>query len=195
MKKRILFLTNNDIAIGLYNWLVQEGEDVVLFSERLTEENIKTINPELVISYNYKYIISQQIIDYTNNNLVNLHISFLPWNKGANPNYWSFVDNTPKGVTIHKISKGLDEGDIIVQKELFFDESKESFYTSYQKLHEEIVVLFKENWAAIKEGAYSQKKQPLGGSYHSIKDFEIFTMGYSVDWNENIASYRKKLER
>ncbi len=27
--------------------------------------------------------------------IINLHISYLPWNKGAYPNVWSFIDETP----------------------------------------------------------------------------------------------------
>ena len=27
---------------------------------------------------------------------INMHISYLPWNRGFSPNIWSFIDNTPK---------------------------------------------------------------------------------------------------
>ena len=37
-----------------------------------------------------------------------MHISYLPFNRGAHPNYWSFKDNSPKGVTIHFIDNGID---------------------------------------------------------------------------------------
>ena len=73
------------------------------------------MNPKLIVSYNYKHIIQPEIIVLMNGRLVNLHISYLPWNKGSDPNFWSFIDNTPKGVTIHKIDNHLDTGAILYQ--------------------------------------------------------------------------------
>lgn len=58
--------------------------------------------------------------------VLNLHISYLPWNRGANPNFWSFVENTKKGVTIHEIDEKLDKGKILLRKELEFDENREA---------------------------------------------------------------------
>ncbi|MCM1498871.1 MAG: formyl transferase [Clostridium sp.] len=158
-------------------------------------EMIKRINPRIIISYNYKYIVSSEVIDYVNGYIFNLHISYLPWNRGSSPNYWSFVENTPKGVTIHQMDKGLDTGDIIVQEEMFFDENEESFSSSYQKLNNKIVELFIQNWQSIKDKTYELKKQEGKGSYHTVKDFEQFTRGDIINWNENIADYKRELER
>ncbi len=86
--------------------------------------------------------------------IFNLHISLLPYNREASPNFFSSIENTPKGVTIHQIDEGLDTGPILAQKELFFDESKETFASSYEKLILEIQMLFKENWSSISDKNY-----------------------------------------
>lgn len=86
--------------------------------------------------------------------IFNLHISLLPYNREASPNFFSFIENTPKGVTIHQIDEVLDTGPILAQKELFFDESKETFASSYEKLILEIQMLFKENWSSISDKNY-----------------------------------------
>ena len=70
-----------------------------------------------VVSYGYSHIIKQDMIDKAKNPIINLHISYLPFNKGADPNFWSWLENTLKGVTIHQIDKGIDTGDILIQKE------------------------------------------------------------------------------
>ncbi|MDE5779085.1 MAG: hypothetical protein K2I10_11350, partial [Lachnospiraceae bacterium] len=140
-------------------------------------------------------VVGSEVINYVNGEIFNLHISFLPWNRGSSPNYWSFVENTPKGVTIHQMDKGLDTGDIIIQEEMFFDEERESFSSSYEKLNDRIVELFIQNWESIKDRTYQLKKQEGEGSYHTIKDFKKFTKGNVIDWNENIADYKRKLER
>ncbi|MCI8752336.1 MAG: formyl transferase [Lachnospiraceae bacterium] len=192
MKKRILFLTNNNSSMALYNWLVKSGEAVVAYSGKIDIKVASQTRPDIIISYNYKSIIGQEIIDYVDGEIFNLHISLLPWNRGASPNYWSFIENTPKGVSIHKIDSGLDTGDIVVQKELFFDERAESFSSTYGKLHEKIKMLFMENWDNIKSGSYNQKKQYGKGSFHTINDFKHLTGG-TIDWEENIASYKTRM--
>ena len=86
--------------------------------------------------------------------IFNLHISLLPYNREASPNFFSFIENTPKGVTIHQIDEGLDMGPILSLKELFFDELKETFASGYEKLILEIQMLFKENWSSISDKNY-----------------------------------------
>ena len=191
-KKTILFLYNNDKALKLYDALVEKGEDIILYSEKIDLDYIKKVNPYFIISYSYRYIISEDIIVYMENRIVNLHISVLPWNRGANPNFWSFIDNTPKGVTIHLLEKELDKGRILLQKEIIFDETKETFSSTYDKLNAEIIDLFLKNWTEIKSSRIEPKKQKGIGSYHSVKDFDEFLDGEKLDWNIIIATYKEK---
>ncbi len=192
---KVIILTNNRNALKLISYLEQKGESLSIISCRINLDMVKRINPKIIISYNYKYVVGSEVINYVNGEIFNLHISFLPWNRGSSPNYWSFVENTPKGVTIHQMDKGLDTGDIIIQEEMFFDEERESFSSSYEKLNDRIVELFIQNWESIKDRTYQLKKQEGEGSYHTIKDFKKFTKGNVIDWNENIADYKRKLER
>lgn len=123
----ILFLTNNRNALPLYEWLVEHGEKVTLYSGRLSVDMLEHVQPKWVISYNYSYIVSKEIIALLHGHIVNLHASYLPWNRGASPNFWSFVEDTPKGVSIHFMDEGLDTGDLIAQEELVFEEKKRRF--------------------------------------------------------------------
>ena len=189
-----MLLTNNRNALRLYDWLVQRSR-ITLYSEPLSKCQVETLHPELVISYNYSYIIPHDVIRYMNGRIINLHISYLPWNRGFSPNIWSFIDNTPKGVTIHQINEGLDQGKILYQRECFFDTDKESFATSYEKLNHEIVRLFQENWEEIKAGTYVLTEQKEGGSYHSKKELNALNQTVGVDWNENIADFLKRYRR
>jgi methionyl-tRNA formyltransferase len=45
-------------------------------------------------------------------------LSYLPFNRGAHPNFWSFIEKTQAGVSIHKINKGIDTGNIILRKKI-----------------------------------------------------------------------------
>lgn len=167
---RILFLSS-DIN-PLVSFLESNGEDVILITEKVTDQDIICIDPEFIISYNYRSIIKKPIIDRYNNSIINLHISLLPWNRGAHPNFWSFWDNTPKGITIHYMDEGIDTGDIIAQKELFFDDG-ETLKSTYEILHKEIQQLFIDNWTSIKSHQNKRITQKGKGTYHSTKDIEL----------------------
>lgn len=175
----------------LFHWLEQRCKTVI-YSENLHLESVKKLNPKIIVSYNYNYIIKKDVIDYMRGQIVNLHISMLPWNRGSSPNIWSFVEDTPKGVTIHKITPGLDMGDILYQKELFFDAQKETFETSYEKLNRAIVELFKEHWEEIQENAAHSIPQQGAGSYHTMKDLEKLQERCPFDWSENVADFMKR---
>lgn len=177
----------------LFDWLYErEAGNVMLYSEKIDERMISAINPKFIVSYNYSYIVREDVINFMHGNIVNLHISLLPWNRGASPNVWSFIDGTPKGVTIHEIDAGLDTGAIIAQKEIFFDENVETLSSSYSKLHAAILELFQQNWDNIKVHKYERYFPQCRGSYHSKKDLENFLRGRELDYNMTIAAWKKK---
>lgn len=137
---------------------------------------------EWIISYGYRYIIKKNILHKTKNPILNLHISFLPFNKGAHPNYWSFKEKTPNGVTIHFMDDGIDTGPILVQKKCFFN-SNETLKTSYQKLKKEVEELFFSNFKKIIDGRLKAISQKGVGTYHSSNDLPD-----NVNWNLKIKN-------
>lgn len=171
-----------------------ERRSVILYSEVLQLNQVVELNPEWIISYNYKYLITKEIISYIKEKIINLHISYLPWNGGSDPNIWSFIENTPKGVTIHQINEKFDKGKILYQREYFFDEEKETFMTSYCKLNKEIVELFKEKWEEMESGQYNLYEQVGEGSYHTKKELDIIRKKLSFNWNDNIANFLKRYQ-
>ncbi|WPM32354.1 formyltransferase family protein [Hydrogenobacter sp. T-2] len=171
---RILFLGGNSFSLELVEFLKSIEEEVVYTQDRIDLDIVKKINPDFIISYNYKHIIPKEVVRAYYPRIINLHISFLPYNRGAYPNVWSFLEDTPKGVTIHLVDEGVDTGDILVQKEVFIDEEKETLRSSYLKLHREIQELFKENWESIKTLKIKPIKQHGGGSKHYRKEYSIF---------------------
>lgn len=187
----ILYLTNNKNAIPLFRWISEQCR-AVIFSDRLTEDILRNLKPQLVVSYNYRYLISSECIAYMQGNIVNLHISLLPWNRGSDPNFWSFVEDTPKGVTIHKLTSGLDAGNILFQKELFFDEESETFRSTYETLNNELQRLFKENFELLRTGNISGQPQPDGGTYHRRKDKDMLLDGIIPDWDMTIEGFKRK---
>jgi methionyl-tRNA formyltransferase len=194
---RVLFLTNNNISDSLVDWLRDSAkEEVIVSHDKISKETIESCKPDVLISYNYRYIIKKDVLDCLKNRALNLHISLLPWNRGADPNLWSFLEDTPKGVTIHIMDEGIDTGDILLQKEVYFDDQKETLSSSYMALHRELQVLFMSNWDKIETCQIVSKPQPSGGSTHFKRDFErINHILGDEGWNIKIPELKKRYKR
>lgn len=121
-----------------------------------------------------------------------MHTSYLSYNRGFSPNIWSFIEDTPKGGTIHRLSEKLDEGEIIYQEELFFDVYSETLRTSYDKLNSRIVELFKEHYFEIIDNDYVTSPQIGKGTYHTSK--ELIRLQHEVDfeWDDVISIFLEK---
>jgi len=159
---------------------------------------LKYMQIDFIISYNYPYIISEEIIKNYEKRIINLHISFLPWNKGADPNFWSWFDNTPKGITIHYINKGIDTGNILVNKEIDNWKEEDTLYSTYEKLQRYIVSLFIRNWNTIKMGKVKSRPQMIRmGSFHYKRDRNKYDFLLEKNgWNtpvKYIREYERKM--
>ena len=119
---------------------------------------------DLVVSYGLRKKIPASYIKSCGSKMINLHISYLPYNRGAHPNFWSWVKNTPKGVSIHFISEKIDAGDIIFQRKINFPNDNITFRKSYNMLRAELDALFIRNFNKILSGNFIPKKQKKNGS-------------------------------
>lgn len=185
----ILFLTNNQITKPLFDWLREKEENVIMIDYKITMDFLNKIKPKLIISYNYKFIIPKDIV--SNYKIINLHISYLPFNKGAYPNIFSHISNTPSGVTIHYIDEGIDSGDIILQKKIKINQT-ETLSSSYIKLHHEIQRLFIENYPRLLD--IKPKPQEGEGSINYMKDFEKIKQFLPKGYETTIKTFKELYE-
>ncbi|SES14366.1 methionyl-tRNA formyltransferase [Tranquillimonas rosea] len=161
----LLVLSNSADGGVLADQLRARDWDVELSGDKLGPE--KAAKPsQLIVSYGYRHIVDRATIAAVSGEIVNLHISLLPWNRGADPNIWSFLEDTPKGVTIHRLTPGLDRGPIFAQRRVEFDEAEETLASSYEKLQNVVREVFLDNVSAIAQGRIAPWPQEEGGSSH-----------------------------
>ena len=73
---------------------------------------------DYAISALFGHILPAQIIDTVKTDFINLHPSLLPLGRGAHPIPWAIIGGNKQGITIHKLDRKLDSGEIYIQKEI-----------------------------------------------------------------------------
>ena len=184
----ILFLGPSDSRI--LHWLKQEEESVLQTSEKFSPEYITQHAVSFLVSYGYRHILKPETLDLFPNRAINLHISYLPWNRGADPNFWSFVDDTPKGVSIHYLDAGIDTGDLIVQREVAMD-NDETLKSSYARLQFAIEELFQLHWTDIKLQRCPRIPQSGNGSTHRRRDSAPYQDLLKDGWETRVRHLKK----
>ena len=77
-------------------------------------EELKSLNPDLMITAAYGQILSQAIIDIPKYGIINVHGSLLPKYRGASPVQTAVLNGDEEtGITIMQTEAGLDTGDIL----------------------------------------------------------------------------------
>ncbi len=85
-------------------------------------ERLKSIDADIYVVAAFGQILTQEILDIPRYGCVNIHASLLPKYRGAAPIQWSILDGQEKtGVTIMQMDKGIDTGDILLQKSMDID--------------------------------------------------------------------------
>ena len=177
---------------GIQNFIESNGDIVYKTSGLVSIALLVRQQIDFIVSYGYRYKLSKRVLDQINYRAINLHISYLPWNRGADPNLWSAVEDTPKGVTIHYINDGFDTGDILFQKAILF-RPEDTLRTSYSTLRTTVENLFYQNWAQIRNGKLIGVKQDqTAGSYHRIQQREKIWPHLKLGWDTVLRDVPKR---
>ncbi len=81
-------------------------------------ETLKELNPDLIVVVAYGKILPEEILNLPKFGCINGHASLLPKYRGASPIQWCIVCGEEKtGVTVMQMDKGMDTGDILLQRE------------------------------------------------------------------------------
>lgn len=192
-KLKCLFLGYSSKKTILISFLRKKSFFVKNYNGNLEKINVGEY--DICVSFGYRKIISSKDLKRFKRKPINLHLSYLPFNRGAHPNYWSFVENTPKGVTIHEIKKGIDTGNIILQKLVHISKEKHSFKSSYNLLFKTAESLFIKNFDKIIMKKYRSKKQKKRGTSHKTNQLPKSLKSWNVNINNYLKHYKTQLNK
>lgn len=100
-------------------------------------ETLRAYNAELFVVAAFGQILPEEILCMPKYGCVNIHASLLPGYRGAGPIQWAIINGEKEtGITIMQMEKGLDTGDILLQKSIPIDEKETG-----DSLHDKLAVL------------------------------------------------------
>ncbi len=168
----LVFLGMNKAGEEALDWLEEKDglEVIAVFEDEDAFSFIKERRPELVVSSGFEHIVPKEVIEIPRKGIVNLHPSYLPYNRGAHPYIWPLIDDTPAGVSVHFMDEGLDTGPLVARKEVRVkpDDDAESLR---DRLMVEQFELFKDSWNDIVEGNAEEQRPDLG-TVHRKNDLD-----------------------
>ncbi len=188
-KKTVEYLLENYFSYIKYLVLIDKDSEIfslaldagfnknfIFFSKDLYSEKvinkIKKMNINYILLAWWPFLMKEPIFSLPQKGILNFHPSFLPYNRGKHYNFWTIVEETPFGVSIHFAEESVDSGDIIFQKEInktWEDNGK----TLYEKAEQTMFELFIESYPKIIKSEYVRIKQSKKqGSFHLAKELE-----------------------
>ncbi|MFC1658438.1 formyltransferase family protein [Candidatus Omnitrophota bacterium] len=127
--------------------------------------------PDIIVSVAAPQVFREKLLSLPKWGCINIHHSKLPQYRGMMPNFWQmFYDEETAGITVHSINLRIDEGKIILQREIpiIKGESLDSLIKRSKRIGAHCVI---EALDLIREDKVSYlPNNPEKGSYFSFPD-------------------------
>ena len=127
---------------------------------------IKGLKPDLIIVVAFRKLPAE-VFNIPRHGTINLHASLLPNYRGAAPINWCLMNGEIKtGVTTFYINEKIDQGDILLQKEIMIKNEDDfgSLYTKLSEVGAELVV-------KTVEGIFNNSLKPIEQNF--IDDLKL----------------------
>ena len=148
----------------------------------VTLEDVYEIEELIFLSLEFDKIIKPE--KFKTNKLYNVHFSLLPKYKGMYTSALPILNNEREtGVTLHRIDKGIDTGEIIIQKwiNIDFEDTGRDLYLKYIKNG---IILIKDNIENIlNDNIKSYPQNACLSSYYSKKSINYKNL--EIDLNQS----------
>lgn len=137
-------------------WIVAENINSSAFQERL-----KLYECDLFVSMSFNQIFKEDTIDIPRFKTINCHAGKLPFYRGRNILNWALINDEKEfGITVHYVDKGVDTGDIILQR-VFPITDSDNYYTLLNKAYIECADILCDAIRLIKSGSALRIPQAL----------------------------------
>lgn len=144
---------------------------------------VKGLKPDLIVVFSMSQLLKEDIIKIPRLGVVNLHPSFLPSYRGANPDFWQYFDmEMNPGVTVHYVNSGEDTGDIIYQERVHVPLGTKSPARLDKLIGELGVSLILKAIDAIAQGDAPRTPQPAQSPTPRSRNLRSEEHAQVIDW-------------
>ena len=141
--------------------LAEQHNILVIQLKKVREQyqDIIDLDPDLIVTCAYGQILPKELLDYPRLGCINVHASLLPKLRGGAPIHKAIINGyKTTGVTIMYMAPGMDDGDIISQKEIEIldTDTASTLHNKLSKLGSELLI---ETLPSIIDGTNKRTKQ------------------------------------
>ena len=161
-----------------------ESYDIPVFQpEKIKNDNeqIKTWKPDLIVTCAYGQIIPDEILTCAKYGAINVHASLLPKLRGGAPIHKAIMYGYPEtGITIMRMVKKMDAGDILTQKSIIItqDDNLESLSDRLSKIGKELLLDTIPDLIAGKIKTIPQDESEVTYAYNVTRETIYITQRY-----------------
>ena len=122
-------------------------------------DRIRTMAPDMIFSFYYRHLLSDEILQCARHGAFNLHGSLLPKYRGRAPLNWVLINGEREtGVTLHRMVKRADAGNILAQQRVAIEE-QDTALTLHRKLSVAAEQLLNDLLPNLHRGQISEQPQ------------------------------------
>ncbi len=189
----IILLQDKKIYENIFE--ISEKYKLTVFDDILNEEDIIKIktkyNCNVLFSLSWRNIISSNVIKAFKNQVFNIHPSFLPLERGSGTFSYRILNNSREvSATIHFVDKGIDTGDIIIQKKSRLKKNNPIPYDYLINTQKIYINLLKQFVNLVEnQNKLPQKKQNHSKStYYPLLNTEV---NGAINWNLSVLEIER----
>jgi methionyl-tRNA formyltransferase len=151
---------------------------------------LKKLNADLFVVVAFGQILKKEVLETPGVYAVNIHSSLLPKYRGAAPTNWAIMNgDTASGVTIIRMNEKMDEGDIILKKEIAIDK-EDTNITLSEKLADIGADALMEAMESIGSASVRFTKQDDSAATYALK---LKKEDGLINWNESAVKIHNKV--
>lgn len=168
--------------------IIAEKYNIPVFQSTKVKEDYQSIldmNPDIIVTCAYGQIIPEVILNFPKYGCINVHGSLLPKLRGGAPIHWAIINGEKEtGITVMSMSKKMDAGDIISQRNIKIEENMilDDLYSKMSYLGKDLLL---DTLPSIIDGSCTYTKQ----------NEELVTFGYNVSKEDEKIDFNLSIDK
>jgi methionyl-tRNA formyltransferase len=131
---------------------------------------LRALDLDYLLCVHFAHLLRRPLLETAKRGVLNLHPAFLPYNRGWHTPTWAILDGTPAGASLHYVTEGLDDGDVVSRDQIEVDPA-DTAHTLYSKLKALELRVFAKGWALVREGrATGEPQVAQHATFHRRRD-------------------------